>query len=103
MHAELLSFYVAAIVLVALAGLYYLLVTTNLIRAIIGLELITKAITLGLVLAGRLTGKVGLAQSLVITLIVVEVVIMVVAVGLILMGHRHTDAVEVRNLRNIKG
>lgn len=103
MNPQLLSFYVAAIVLVALAGLYYLLVTTNLIRAIIGLELITKSVTVGLVLAGRLTGKVGVAQSLVITLIVVEVVIMVVAVGLILAGHRHTGQVDVRHLRNIKG
>jgi multisubunit Na+/H+ antiporter MnhC subunit len=103
MNAELLSFYVAAIVLVALAGLYYLLVTTNLIRAVIGLELVTKAITVGLVLAGRLTGKVGIAQSLVITLIVVEVVIMVVAVGLILNAHRQTNDVDVRRLRNIKG
>jgi multisubunit Na+/H+ antiporter MnhC subunit len=103
MNPQLLSFYVAAIVLVALAGLYYLLVTTNLIRAIIGLELITKSLTVGLVLAGRLTGKVGIAQSLVITLIVVEVVIMVVAVGLILTGHRHTGQVDVRHLRNIKG
>jgi multisubunit Na+/H+ antiporter MnhC subunit len=103
MNAELLAFYVAAIVLTALAGIYYLLVTTNLIRAIIGLELVTKAVTLGLVLAGRLTGRVGMAQALVITLIVVEVVIMVVAVGLILVGHRHTQRVDVRDLRNIKG
>lgn len=103
MNAELLSLYITAIVLVALAGLYYLLVTTSLIRAVIGLELVTKSVTLGLILAGRLTGKVGIAQSLVITLIVVEVVIMVVAVGLILTGHRHTGQVDVRDLRNIKG
>lgn len=103
MNPELLSFYVAAVALVAFAGIYYLLVTTSLIRAIIGLELVTKSVTLGLILAGRLTGKVGLAQSLVITLIVVEVVVMVVAVGLVLTGHRHTGQVDVRNLRNIKG
>lgn len=103
MNAELLNVYLAAIVLVGMAGLYYLLVTTSLIRAIIGLELITKAVTVGLALAGRLTGKMGIAQSLIITLIVVEVVIMVVAVGLILVGHRHTGQVDVRSLRNIKG
>lgn len=103
MQPELLNFYLAAIVLVGVAGLYYLLVTTSLIRAVIGLELITKSVTVGLILAGRLTGKVGMAQSLVITLIVVEVVVMVVAVGLILAGHRHTDRVDVRDLRNIKG
>ncbi|HEY5957911.1 MAG TPA: NADH-quinone oxidoreductase subunit K [Polyangiaceae bacterium] len=103
MNAQLLNFYIAAIVMVGFAGLYYLLVTTSLIRAVIGLELVTKAITVGLVLAGKLTGRVGVAQSLVITLIVVEVVVMVVAVGLILAAHRHTDRVDVRDLRNIKG
>jgi NADH-quinone oxidoreductase subunit K/multicomponent Na+:H+ antiporter subunit C len=103
MNPQLLHFYVTAIVLVAVAGLYYLLVTTSLIRAIIGLELVTKSITVGLILAGKLTGKIGVAQSLAITLIVVEVVVMVVAVGLILAGYRHTDGVDVRDLRNIKG
>ena len=103
MNGELLTLYVTAIVLVATAGLYYLLVTTSLIRAVIGVELMTKAITLGLVLAGRLTGHVGLGQALAITVIVVEVVVMVVAVGLILLVHRHTNAVNARDLNNIKG
>jgi NADH-quinone oxidoreductase subunit K/multicomponent Na+:H+ antiporter subunit C len=103
MNAELLPLYVATIVVVATAGLYYLLVTTNLIRAVIGLELITKSVTLGIILAGKLTGAMGLAQTIAITLIVVEVVVMVVAVGLILAAHRQTGSVDVRQLRNIKG
>ena len=103
MSGELLTLYVAAIALVGIAGLYYLLVTTNLIRALIGVELMMKAVTLGLILAGRLTGHVGLAQSFVITLIVVEVVVMVVAVGLILLVYRHTNRLNARELNNIKG
>ncbi len=103
MNGELLTLYVTAIVLTATAGLYYLLVTTSLIRAVIGVELMTKAVTLGLVLAGRLTGHVGLGQALAITLIVVEVVVMVVAVGLILLVHRQTNSVNARDLNNIKG
>ena|ERR1700690_1842876 len=103
MSGELITLYVTAIVLVAVTGLYYLLVTTSLIRAVIGLELVTKSVTLGLILAGRLTGKVGLGQALAITLIVVEVVVLVVAVGLILLAHRHTNKVDTRDLRSIKG
>ena len=103
MSGELLTLYVTAMVLVAVTGLYFLLVTTNLIRAIIGLELVTKSITLGLVLAGRITGHVGLGQALAITVIVVEVVVMVVAAGLILLAHRHTNRVDTRSLRSIKG
>lgn len=103
MNPDLLRIYLAGIVLVGVAGFYYLLVTTHQIRLIIGLELITKALTVGLILAGRLTGKMGLAQSLVITLIVVEVVVMVVAAGFILSSHRLTGQLDRRKLRNIKG
>jgi multisubunit Na+/H+ antiporter MnhC subunit len=103
MSAELLTLYVAAIALSATAGLFCLLATTSLLRALIGLELVTKAATLGLVLVGKLTGNVGFTQALAITLIVVEVVVMVVAVGLVLVNHKHTGSVDVRGLRNIKG
>jgi multisubunit Na+/H+ antiporter MnhC subunit len=103
MSPDLLRIYLAGIILVGIAGLYYLLATTHQIRLIIGLELITKALTVGLILAGRLTGKMGLAQSMVITLIVIEVVVMVVATGFILSSHRLTGQLDRRNLRNIKG
>ncbi len=103
MSGELLAVYLAGIVLLLVAGLYYLLVTTNLIRAVIGLELLTKAVTLAIVLAGYLTNQVGLAQALAITLIVVEVVVMVAAVGIILSAYRQNKSVDVRLLRNVKG
>lgn len=103
MSGELITVYVAAILVVAASGLYALLVTTNLIRVVIGLELLTKAVTIGLVLAGRLSGNLGAGQALAITVIVIEVVVMVVAVGTILIAQRSTGKVDVRLLRNIKG
>ena len=103
MSGELLGVYIAGVVLTAVAGLYYVLVTTNLIRAIIGLELVTKGVTLALVLAGHLTGRTGLAQSLAITLIVVEVVVIVVAVGIVLVAHKRNGSVDARLLRAVKG
>jgi multisubunit Na+/H+ antiporter MnhC subunit len=79
------------------------LVTINLIRAIIGLELLTKAVTLLLILAGYVTGRTGLTQSLAITLIVIEVVVIAVAMGVILSAFRHNKKIDVRLLRNVKG
>jgi multisubunit Na+/H+ antiporter MnhC subunit len=90
-------------ILVFIIGIYCILVTFNLIRAIIGLELLTKAVTLFLILAGYVTGRMGLAQALVITLIVIEVVVIAVAVGVILCVFRHNNTIDVRLLRNIKG
>jgi multisubunit Na+/H+ antiporter MnhC subunit len=90
-------------ILVFITGLYCLIATFNLIRAMIGLELLTKAVTLFMILVGYVTGRTGLAQALVITLIVIEVVVIAVAVGVILCVFRHNKTIDVRLLRNIKG
>jgi multisubunit Na+/H+ antiporter MnhC subunit len=91
------------IILVFIAGLYCLIATTNLIRALIGLELLTKAVTLFIILTGYVTGRTALAQALAITLIVIEVVVIAVAVGVILCVFRHNKSVNGKLLRNIKG
>jgi NADH:ubiquinone oxidoreductase subunit K len=90
-------------ILIFIAGIYCILVTFNLIRAIIGVELLTKAVTLFIILAGYVTGRTGMAQAFAITLIVIEVVVIAVAVGIILAVFRHNKTVNVRLLRNIKG
>ena len=91
------------VVLVSICGLYYILATFNLIRVVIGVELLIKAVTLLIISAGYVTGKTGLAQSLVITLIVIEVAIMVVAGGVILCIYRQYQNIDTRNLNKMKG
>jgi len=91
------------IVVLFIIGFYCLLVTFNLIRALIGLELLIKAVTLLLVLVGYVTRHEALIQSLVITLIVMEVVIIAVAAGIVLGLHQHNKSLDVRQLRNLKG
>jgi multicomponent Na+:H+ antiporter subunit C len=101
--SQLFWLFSIGIILVFCAGLYCLLATSNLIRALIGLELMTKSVTLFIILAGYVTGRTGLAQALAITLIVIEVVVIAVAVGVILCVFRHNKSVNSRLLRNIKG
>ena len=91
------------IVLLFVCGAYCLLVTRSMIRAIIGIELLIKAVTLLIIVAGNITGRVALAQSLVITIIVIEVVIAATAAGIALCVFKHTDSLDVRSLRNLKG
>lgn len=90
-------------VLLLLTGAYCILVSQNLIRILIGIELFTKAVTLMLVAAAYANGRNGLGQSLVITLIVVEVVVIAVAAGVIINSYQHTNGLDARNLRNLKG
>lgn len=91
------------IILIGICGIYCVVVTFNLIRAIIGVEILIKAVTLLIIVAGYLTQQTALAQSLVITLIVIEVAIMVVAGGMILWAFRHYNTIDPRKLMNMKG
>ena len=91
------------VVMLFIIGLYCMIVTINLIRALIGLELLIKAVTLLIITAGYITGQIALTQSLVITLIVIEVVVMTVAVGIVLGIYRHTGSLDSRSIRKLKG
>jgi multisubunit Na+/H+ antiporter MnhC subunit len=97
---SLYGFFIASIFV---CGLYCILATRNMIRAIIGLELLIKAVTILFVAAGYLTGQMALAQSFVITMIVIEVVVVAIAGGVALRVFRHNDDLDVRKLKNLRG
>jgi multisubunit Na+/H+ antiporter MnhC subunit len=60
-------------------------------------------VTLLVIAVGFYTGMVGLSQSLVITIIVIEVAIVAVAGGIALRVFRYNDNLDVRRLRNLRG
>lgn len=106
MNAQLMqSFWYFAIFVIMLfvIGLYCILATFNLIRALIGLEILIKGATLLIVAVGYFTHHEALAQSLVITLIVIEVVAITVAVGVVLGIHSFNNSLDARKIRNLKG
>lgn len=90
-------------VLQLITGAYCLIVTNSILRAIIALEVLIKAVTLLLIAAGHITGNIALAQALVITVIVIEVIIVVIAGGIAISVFRHNNNLDLRNLRELKG
>ena len=102
-HVMLFSELGIGVVLTMIIGLYCVLTTKNLVRTLIGLEIITKGVTLLIVLTGFVSGQTALAQTLAITLIVVEVAVIVVAVSLVLCIYRRTDGIASGALKEIKG
>jgi multisubunit Na+/H+ antiporter MnhC subunit len=91
------------VLLLGVIGMYCVLVTFNLVRALIGLEILVKAVTLLLVVAGYVSGHEATVQSLVITLIVIEVVVMTIAVGIVVGLRGHIGSLDSRQIRNLKG
>ena len=91
------------VALIAVVGLYSLIVTRDMLRVLLALEIVTKAVTLLLIVGGAVSGQMALAQTLVLTLIVIEVVVIVVAAGIVIAVFKHTGSLDVRRLRNLKG
>jgi NADH:ubiquinone oxidoreductase subunit K len=100
---EVFKTYWIFVVLLALSGVYCVVATRNLIRVLIGMELMTKAATLIIVVGGWVSGRMVLAQALVINLIVVEVVVIAVAAGLVVSLFRKNGSLDTRELKNLKG
>jgi multisubunit Na+/H+ antiporter MnhC subunit len=94
---------VVFVILLAITALYCILFSRNLVRMLIGLELLIKAVTLLIALAGYITGHMALAQTMIITMIVIEVVVIAVASGIVIGAQRHNQSLDVRCLRNLKG
>ena len=90
-------------VILLIAGAYCILATRGLIRTIIGIELLIKAVTLFFIVVGYITGKPALTQALVITVIVVEVVVVVIAGGIAISVFRKNDSLDVTLLNKMKG
>ncbi|MFA4967045.1 MAG: NADH-quinone oxidoreductase subunit K [Candidatus Margulisiibacteriota bacterium] len=90
-------------ILMLIEGFYCITMTYNLLRVLIGLEILIKAVTLFIIFAGYISGNMSLAQAVVITVIVIEVVVVVIATGIILGFFREYDSLNVRNARNMKG
>jgi multisubunit Na+/H+ antiporter MnhC subunit len=93
-------FFAAALVGI---GLYALLTMRNLIKLFIGIEVLGKGVSLVLLSTGFAKGNILLAQSLVVTYIVIEVCLVATALALIINVTRHTKSLDVRRLTKLKG
>ena len=106
MSADIATYFQASVVfaiLIIITALYCILVSRNLIRILIGLELMTKAVTLLLAIGGYVSNRMALAQTFIITLIVIEVVVIAVAAGVVIGSYRHNNDLDAGQMNNLKG
>jgi NADH:ubiquinone oxidoreductase subunit K len=102
-NLKLLYTYSIFVVLLLVAGFYFILATRNLIRILLGIELLTKAVTLFIIIVGYVTNNIALAQTLVIIIIIIEVFVIAVLVSIVNRIYRHTDSLSIKNIMSMKG
>jgi NADH-quinone oxidoreductase subunit K len=83
-------------------GLYGLLITRNLIKVVVALQVLVKGALLALVAAGTVSGKINLGQSLAVMVIVVDTVVAVIGLALALQVKRRVGTLDVKELATLK-
>jgi len=99
----LFKLYLIAAPVLFVIGIYAIMTTKNIIAMLIGLEIMTKGVTILLAAAGYFNNRPQLAEPLIITMIVVEVVVLTVSAGYIINIVKKHNSLDVANIKNLKG
>jgi multisubunit Na+/H+ antiporter MnhC subunit len=89
--------------LVMMLGIYMLILYRNLLRLIIGVEIVSKGVTLIFLAAGIYRQDIGFIQSLIVTFIIVETVLAAIMLALAVRAHKIYGSLDIRNLSKLRG
>ncbi len=84
-------------------GFYGLLITRNLIKVVMVLQILIKAVILALLLAGRMSGNIALGQSTAATVIVADTIVAVVGLALAVQVRRRFGTLDVPKISTLRG
>ncbi|HEX9386370.1 MAG TPA: NADH-quinone oxidoreductase subunit K [Anaerolineales bacterium] len=84
-------------------GFYGLLITRNLIKVVLVLQILIKAVVLALILAGKMSGNLGLGQSTAATVIVADTIVAVVGLALGVQVRRRFGTLDVPKISTLRG
>ena len=95
--------YIIAALALFFIGLFAMITRTNLLQVVIGLEVMARGVTLMFILAGWYHGSFALAQSVAITVILIEAVTVAVALSLIVAAYSQHRSLSIAGIRRLKG
>jgi NADH:ubiquinone oxidoreductase subunit K len=83
-------------------GLVGLLLTRNVIKIVVGMQVLVKGAMVALVLAGHLSGQVQTAQTLALTVIVADTIVSVVGLALAVQVRRQFGTLDLQALSTLR-
>lgn len=88
--------------LLAGVGLYGLLISRNLIKLVVALQVMTKGALLALVIAGYLGQQVGIGQSMALMVIIADTIVAVIGLALAVQARRHIGTLDIKALTTLR-
>lgn len=89
--------------IIIFSGAYCMIVSKNIIRLLIGFEIISKASILAIITCGHMSSKINLAQSLIIVMILVEAIVIATGLAIVVKNYRINKTVNIDELSKLKG
>ena len=83
-------------------GVLGLLVSRNLIKVVVGMQVLVEGALLALVLAGKLSGQVQTGQAITLTVIVADTIVSVVALALAVQVRRQFGTLDLQALSTLR-
>lgn len=80
-------------------GFYCLLVSRNMIKQLIGLEIMSKACLLAVILSGAATNNLNLAQAIAITMILIEAIMIATGLSILIKAYKITGSIDLKELK----
>ncbi|MCP8309331.1 MAG: NADH-quinone oxidoreductase subunit K [archaeon] len=100
---ELLQIYIPASILLIVMGLYCIATKRDLIKIVLGIEIVTSGVNLNLIVMGlRSNGVDALAQSITLISMTIGACVAAIALSIIINVFRHYGTTDVRKLRRLR-
>lgn len=83
-------------------GLYAILISRNLIKVVIGLQILIKGAMLALIAAGQVAGQADVGESLALTVIVADTIVAVVGMAFAVQVRRRFGTLDIKALSTLR-
>ena len=100
---DLFSGYVILSLVIFLLGLYCVVSQGNLIKIVIGIEIMGKGVILNFITAGFFQNNTGVAQAIVMSAILIDAVLVAVILALVVNVFRLTRGILADRIAGLKG
>ncbi len=97
-----LSILLAAVLGLLAIGLYAVLISRNLIKVIVALQILVKGAMLAMIAAGQMAGQPDVGESLALTVIVADTIVAVVGMALAVQVRRHFGTLDLRAISTLR-
>ena len=92
----------AAVLGLLAIGLYAVLISRNLIKVVVGLQILVKGAMLAMIAAGQVAGQPETGASMALTVIVADTIVAVVGLALAVQIRRHFGTLDVKAISTLR-